>query len=58
VAAVRADLVTLLVVGRGLVLYRVADPGWRLTWNRYPPRTIGVGIVTGRLCWSLVWALP
>jgi hypothetical protein len=46
----------LLICHRGLVIYRAADPGWRIMWNRYPNRTIGIAAITGRVCWSLVWS--
>lgn len=44
-----------------VVLYRVADPRWRIHLNRYfegtPEQvTIGVAFVLWRWCLSVVWA--
>lgn len=54
----RAFRATFAVNGIGMHVYRVAFPGWRIEWNRYPPKTIGIAFVTGPLCWSLVWGRP
>lgn len=43
-----------------LIIYRVADPGWRVGWNRYhrgtpQQKTIGAGIVLNTRCVSFKW---
>jgi hypothetical protein len=35
--------------------YRVAEPRWRVGWNRYPGQVIGVGFVAGRFAYSVKW---
>ena len=40
--------------------YRVADPGWRGTWNRYSGQrgsvVIGLAVAAGRYAYCIKWA--
>ena len=46
------------VRGRSVIVYRVAEPGWKFAWNDYPGKRIGCGFVMGKRCLSLVWRQP
>lgn len=39
-----------------LYRYRVADPGLRVTLNRYGSLTIGIAVVAGRHAYCVKWA--
>ena len=43
------------IFGYGLTVYRVGDSDRKFMWNDYPGKRIGAAIVTGPICWSLVW---
>jgi hypothetical protein len=36
--------------------YRVADPGLRALWNRYPGCVIGAAVVVGHYAYCVKWA--
>lgn len=38
--------------------YRVAYPGLRVAFNRYPGCVIGWGAVVGRYCYAVKWGSP
>jgi hypothetical protein len=38
--------------------YKVADPGFRAMWNRYPGAIIGAALVVGGYAYCVKWANP